>query len=477
MSIWLLMLAQAPVDSYMETWVPLCGSVCVFQSPCFWSHTLVRMYTCIGTWIYVHLTTHVCSTPMHSLMETWMLLCGIVCLLQSSSFCSPPCLECVHTSVHEFMSIWLPMSSPPLCIVWWKSGCPCMSVCLCPSHLISVPTTCLDYVHASVHVFMSIWLPMIAQPTVDSYMETLVPLCASVCVCPSQPASGHTPCLEHVHAFVHEFMSTWLPMSAPLLCKIWFKSGCPCVSVCLCPSHLNSVPPSCFQCVHSSVHEFMSTWLPITTLPLCIVWYGSVFVSQSPDFCSHNLYRMYLCLSDFQCHLKPLCIVMWKHWCPCMALCMCRSHLISVPTSCLECVQVSVHAFMSTQLPMLAQHPMDSYMETWVSLCGSVCVAVILLLATHLGSNVYMYMHLYMNLYPPDWPCLLPPCIVWWKSGCPCMSVCLCPSHLISVPTPCLKCVHASVHVFLSIWLPILAWSPLHSYIETWVSQCSTVCV
>ena len=28
------------------------------------------------------------------------------------------------------------------------------------------------------------------------------------------------------------------------------------------------------------------------------------------------------------------------------------------------------------------------------------------------------------------------------------MAVCLCPSHLISVATPSLECVHASVHVF-----------------------------
>ena len=57
------MLAQPPMDSYMETWVPLCGSVCVSQSPCLWSDTLVRMCTCIRTEIYVHLTAHVSSMP------------------------------------------------------------------------------------------------------------------------------------------------------------------------------------------------------------------------------------------------------------------------------------------------------------------------------------------------------------------------------------------------------------------------------
>ena len=50
-----------------------------------------------------------------------------------------------------------------------------------------------------------------------------------------------------------------------------------------------------------------------------------------------------------------------------------------------QCVHASVHVFMSTQLPMLAQHPINSYRETWVPLCGSVCVALSLLLVTHLG--------------------------------------------------------------------------------------------
>ena len=69
-----------------------------------------------------------------------------------------------------------------------------------------------------------------------------------------------------------------------------------------------------------------------------------------------------------------------------MALCMCTIHLISAPTPCLECVQASVHAFMSPQLPMLAQHPMDSYMKNLdASVWQCLCVPVTLLLVTHLG--------------------------------------------------------------------------------------------
>ena len=56
-----------------------------------------------------------------------------------------------------------------------------MAVCLCPSHLISVATPCLECVHASVHEFMSTLHPMSGPPPMDSYMESWVPLCVTVC--------------------------------------------------------------------------------------------------------------------------------------------------------------------------------------------------------------------------------------------------------------------------------------------------------
>ena len=139
----------------------------------------------------------------------------------------------------------------PLCIVWWKPGCPCMAVCLYPRYLISVATPCLECVHASAHVFMSTLLPILAQPPMYSYMESWLPLC----VCPSHPACVLTPCLECVHASVHEFMSTWLLSSGP-----------------------------------SPMHTLMSSWVPL---------YGSVFVSQSHHFWSHTLFRMCTCISTW----------------------------------------------------------------------------------------------------------------------------------------------------------------------------------
>ena len=302
-----------PMDSYMESWVPLCVTLSVFQSPWLWSHTLFTMCTCISTWIYVHLAAYVWSTP--------------------------------------------------ICIVWWKPGCPCMAVCLCPSHLISVATPCLECVHASVHEFMSTLHPMSGPPPMDSYMESWVPLCVNACVSQSPyfcsytlfrmctcistwiyvhlavyvwstpmhslmetrvplygsvfvSQSSHFCChtfLDCVHASVQEFTSTWLPSSGPALCILWCQVGCPCMAVCLCPSHIISDPTPCLDCVHVSVHKFMSTFLSMsgphplhTLMSSWVPLYGSVFVSQSQHFWSHTLFRMCTCIRTYiYVHLTP----------------------------------------------------------------------------------------------------------------------------------------------------------------------------
>ena len=83
-----------------------------------------------------------------------------------------------------------------------------------------------------------------------------------------------------------------------------------------------------------------------------------------------------------------------------------------------------------------------------------------------------------MNLCPPGYLSLVHPlCIVWWKPGWPCMAVCLSLSHLISVATPCLECVHGSVHEFMSTLHPISGPPPMDSYMESWVPPCVTSCV
>ena len=124
----------------------------------------------------------------------------------------------------------------------------CTTVCLCPSHLISVWTPCLGCVHASVHVCMSTWLPMLAKHPMDSYMERWVPVCGNVCVCLSHPACCPIPWLKCVHGSVHVYRSTWLQKCAP--------------------------PP---------MDSYIETW---------VLLYGTVYVLHSPHFCSNTLFRM-----------------------------------------------------------------------------------------------------------------------------------------------------------------------------------------
>ena len=60
---WLPMSVPPNLNSFMKTWVPLCDIVCLSQSTYFWSHTFVRMCTCISTCVYVHLTPSITSNP------------------------------------------------------------------------------------------------------------------------------------------------------------------------------------------------------------------------------------------------------------------------------------------------------------------------------------------------------------------------------------------------------------------------------
>ena len=210
------------------------------------------------------------------------------------NLCPPGCLCLVHC----------------LCIVWWKPWHPCMAVCLCPSPLIPVAT----------------------------------------------------PCLECVHASVHEFMSTLHPMSGPPLWLVTWKVGCPCVSLHVCPIHPGCGPTPCLECVHASVHEFMSTWLLMSgPLPMHSLMetltslYGSVFVSQSPHFCCHTLFRMCTCISTW------------------------------------------IYVYLT---PHVWSTPMISYMESWVPLCVTACVShspwlwshTLFRMCTWISTWIYVYL-------------------------------------------------------------------------------------
>ena len=112
-SAWFPMCGSPHYHTYMERWVLLCSTGCMFQSLYLWSHNLVTMCPCISTWIYVPLTLHVCSIPFENIygnMGTPLWHCEFVTF---TIFHDTSWLECVHVSVHVFMSISLPFQFDP----------------------------------------------------------------------------------------------------------------------------------------------------------------------------------------------------------------------------------------------------------------------------------------------------------------------------------------------------------------------------
>ena len=216
---------------------------------------------------------------------------------------------------------------------------------------------------------MSTWLLMSGPLPMHSLMETCV-LCMAVCLCPSHLISVATPCLECVHASVHEFMSTLHPMPGPPLWIVTWKVGCPCVSLHVCPIHPGCGPTPCLECVHASVHEFMSTWLLMSGAPpmhslmeILAPLYGSVFVSQLSYFCCHTLFRMCTWISTWiNVYLTP------HVWSP----------------------------------------PMDSYIESWVHLCVTSCVShspwlwshTLFRMCTCISTWIYVHLDAYVCCTP-----------------------------------------------------------------------------
>ena len=158
----------------MTRWSPNhCGFLCVALC----SPVTLLLFPHLGKNVYMHQYMYLCPSESPCLliplcMETWVPLCSTVSCSHPTSGATP-WLECVYVSVHVFMSI---------CILTWKHGCPCMALCMCPSHLISIPTPCSECVHASVHILMSTWVPNSAQPPLPSYMEIWVLVCGTVCM-------------------------------------------------------------------------------------------------------------------------------------------------------------------------------------------------------------------------------------------------------------------------------------------------------
>ena len=147
-------------------------------------------------------------------------------------------------------------------------------------------------------------------------------------------------------------------------------------------------------------------------------------------FRSHIMFKMcksisslaFMSLPDCPCLVHPIWTVSWKHGCPCLTLCVCHNQPISGHTPLSECV----HVFMFIWLPISVWCLVDSYIERWVPLCGSVFVS-----------------HSPLFLFP--------------QLG--------------------IEYEHASVHVFMSIWLLVSPQIPMHSYTKSWEPLCGQLFV
>ena len=167
------------------------------------------------------------------------------------------------------------------------------------------------------------------------------------------------------------------------------------------------------------LNSYMETWMPCATVCLCVpVTLLVVPLIDKLHTCISTCTYVHLtCMSA-----SPLWIVIWKSGCRCVRLWLCLNNPTSVPTPWLEHAHASVHVYMSPD--------------------------------SHVWCTPFAQLH--ANL-------------------CHCIFVSINPN---SIPTPSLAYVFASVHVFMFIWLPILGWSPLERYIETWVSPVYySVCV
>ena len=104
MSTLLPMSTQTSLHSYMETWVPLCGSVFVSHSPHLCSLNLSGMCTCISICINANL-----SSEFYFIPYAWKHGCQCValCMLQSSHFFSHTLFTmctCISTCIYANLS-------------------------------------------------------------------------------------------------------------------------------------------------------------------------------------------------------------------------------------------------------------------------------------------------------------------------------------------------------------------------------------
>ena len=153
---------------------------------------------------------------------------------------------------------------------------------------------------------------------------------------------------------------------------------------------------------------------------------------------------MYTCTPALQCLFHPLWIVLWKPECPCLGLWLCLNVPTFVPVPCTWFPMSAPPTNQRWEFQLEVGPPNGAPTSDWRS-------------------------HLWLEVPSP-----IGGLISNWSSHL-CLEVLHqigAPPPISCVPTPCLECVHASVHVFMSNWLPILPKPPNDGYMERWVPVC-----
>ena len=327
---------------------------------------------------------------------------------------------------------------------------------------------------------MSIWLPMSGPYPLHSYMLVHVPQCDPFCMFQS-PLSGSTRSLECVHDY---------PYLLHPLCIAVCKYVLPCVIPYACSTHSSASAIPWLEYEQTSVHVFMSTWLPKNgSIPFAyfhanmysLVW-PFVYIPFTLHLDPHLGYYVYMhqyvypCPSDSPCQLHPLCIVTCKHGC---SVC---PHVSSArppfpgPILWLEYVNASAHVCMSTWLSMSSQLPFHSCMQICVFLCGPMWLSDppsshYTPCLEYVHAPVCIHVHLTAHVSSKLTPA--PLYLHTFRQACAPLCGLLCVSHSPLIWSLIfLACIHASVHVCISTWLPTSVPHPLHNCIPKCVSLC-----
>ena len=193
------------------------------------------------------------------------------------------------------------------------------------------------------------------------------------------------------NVYIHQYMYFSLPDSPcvvhPITILIW-KDGFFCVVLGACSSHSTCGPTTWLQCVHASVHEFMSHWLSMSAPSLWKHLWKHGDPSVALQICHlhyfswHILVRMCTCISTCtSVYLTPhICFIplVYLHWYMGSSLCHCVCHPVIYfwyHTLFKMCTCISTLIYVLTWLCISAPSHLNSFMKTWVPLCGIVCLS------------------------------------------------------------------------------------------------------